>query len=174
MRGVALIPPPFAINDSDVYLDFSGQGKLEKVAEKKGEGGNGMGGCTLNSLIEVTPPPFSPVFTQASCLQREACPCVPSAASATPDFHSPPSPASTYEPTSFLAPSSLARPGPDPVFVKTLPLVYSELASPVTATASVSNETSRLLAPAPAIRAATRTSGLSASQLALTHLQPAL
>ena len=56
LRGVESIPPPFAINDSDVDLDFSGQGKLETVAATTGEGEDGVGGCTFHSLIEVTPP----------------------------------------------------------------------------------------------------------------------
>ena len=73
-----------------------------------------------------------------------------------------------------MAPSALACPGPDPVFVKTYPLVSSEPTSPVTAPAAVFNETSRPLATAPVICAATRTSGLSASKIAPTQLQPAL
>ena len=68
LHGVTSIPPPFAINNSDVGLDFSGKGKLETVAELKGEGDDGVGGCTFNSLSEVTPPLFSPMFQQASCL----------------------------------------------------------------------------------------------------------
>ena len=85
LRGVESIPPPFAINDSDVDLDFSGQGKLETVAATTVEGDYGVGGCTFNSLIKVTPPLFSPVFQKASCLQRDACPYVLPAASATPE-----------------------------------------------------------------------------------------
>ena len=49
--GVALIPPPFVINDSDVDLDFSGQGKLETVAALKGKGDDGVGRCIFNYLI---------------------------------------------------------------------------------------------------------------------------
>ena len=55
MRSVVSIPPPFSFNDSYVDLDFSGKGKLETVAALEGEGNDGVGGCTFNSLIEVTP-----------------------------------------------------------------------------------------------------------------------
>ena len=137
MRGVVPIPPPFAINNSDTDLDFSGKDKLETVPALKEEGEDGVGRCNFNSLIEVTPPMFSPVFQQASCCRREACPYVPPAASDTPEIHSPPYPASMSEPPSALALSALARPPPDPVFVNTPPLVYSVLVSPVTAPASV-------------------------------------
>ena len=154
-------------------FDFSGQGKLETVAALEGEGDDGVGGFTFNSLIEFAPPLFSNVFQQASCLQREACPYVPSAASATPELHSPAFPASMSEPPIVLALSDLARPDPDAVFVKTFPLVSPVLVSPVTAPASVFNKTSRLLARAPAIRAAARTSGLSSPHLASAQLQPA-
>ena len=68
------MPPPFAVKDSDVDLDFSGQGKLETVAALKGEGDDSLGGCNFNSLIELTPSLFSPVCQQASCIRREACP----------------------------------------------------------------------------------------------------
>ena len=51
-----MIPPPFAINNSDVDLDFSGQGKLETVETLKVEGYDDVGGCNFNFLIEVTPP----------------------------------------------------------------------------------------------------------------------
>ena len=69
-RGVASIPPPFAVNDSDVDIDFRCQGKLETVAALKGEGDDGVGGCTFNYLIEVTPPLFIHVYQQAFFLQR--------------------------------------------------------------------------------------------------------
>ena len=78
------------------------------------------------------------------------------------------------EPPSDLALSALARPDPDPVFLKTPPLVSPVLVSPVAVPASVFNKTARPLAPAPATRAAARTSGLLASQLATEQLQPAL
>ena len=70
-------------------LDFSGKVKLEAVTVLEGEGYDGVGRCTFHSLIEVTPPLFSPVFQQASCLRQEACLYVLPAASATPDFNTP-------------------------------------------------------------------------------------
>ena len=86
----------------------------------------------------------------------------------------PPTPASIFEPPSVLALSALTCSDPDPVFFKTFPLVSSVLVSPVTAPASISNETARLLAPSPALRAAAHTSCLSASQISLAQLHTAL
>ena len=174
MRGVASIPPHFAIKNSDVDLDFSGKGKLETVVTLEGEGDDGVGGCTFNSLIEVTPPLFSLVFPQASCLRREALPYVPSVLSATPEIHSSPSTASTSVQPSVLAPSALARSDPDPAFFKPLLLNSSYIASPVTNPASVFIETSRHLATASAICTAAQTSGLLAPQFASAQLQPTL
>ena len=51
------MPPFFAVNNLDVDLDFSGQGKLETVVALKGEGENSVGRCNFNYLIKVTPPP---------------------------------------------------------------------------------------------------------------------
>ena len=134
----------------------------------------GEGGCTFNSLIEVTPPMFNPMCQQASCLRREDFPYVLPAAPTVPVFNTPTPSASMSAPPSILAPSALARPDPDPVFVKTSPLVSPVLVSPVTIPASFFNKTARPLAPAPVTSAADRTSCLSASQLASAQLQPAL
>ena len=169
----AWIPPPLARTDSDVDLDFNGQGELGTVAALKGEGDNGVGGCSFFN-IEVTPPLLSPVCHQASCLQRDACLYVLPAAYAMPDFNTPNPSASMSEPPSYLSPLDLACPDPDPIFVKTPPLVSPVLVSPVTAPASVFNKTALPLAPAPATCAADRTSLLLASQLAPAQLQPAL
>ena len=73
-----------------------------------------------------------------------------------------------------MAPSALARFYLDPVFVKTISLASSYLASPVTNLASVFNETALPLATASYIRAAARTSGLFSPQLAPSQIQPAL
>ena len=62
MCRVALIPPAFDINNLDADLEFSGQGKLETMAALNGEVDDGVGRFNFNSLIEVTPPMFSPVF----------------------------------------------------------------------------------------------------------------
>ena len=103
MRGVALVPPPFAVNNSNVDLDLSGQGKLDTVAAQKGEGDDGVGGCNFHSLIEVAPPLFSPMCQQASCLRQESCLYVLPAAPAIPDFNTPTPLASMSEPPSDLA-----------------------------------------------------------------------
>ena len=169
-----MIPPPFAINNSDVDIDFIGQGKLETVAALEGEGDNGMGGSTFNYLIEVTPLLFSPVRQHTSCLRQEACLYVLPAAPAMPYFNTPTPLAYMSEPPSVMAPSDLARPDFDPVFVKTFPLVSPVLVSPVTVPDSFFNKTARPLAPAPSTRAAARTSCLPSRQLAPAQLQPAL
>ena len=133
-----------------------------------------MGGCTFNYLIEVTPPLFSLVFPQASCLRQAGCPYVPSVVSATPDIHSNTSPEFTSIQPSVLAPSYLARSDPEPVFVKKLLLASSDIAIPVMDPASVFNETARPPATASAVHADARTSGLLAPQLGSAQLQPAL
>ena len=78
------------------------------VAATTGEGENDVVGFTLNSLIEVTPPLFSPVFQQASCLRREACLYVLPAAPAMPYFNTPTLSASMSEPPNVLALSAPA------------------------------------------------------------------
>ena len=150
MRGVASIPPTFAINNLDVDIDFRGQGEIETVAATTGEGDDGVSGCTFKYLIEVTPQLFSPVFQQASCLRREARPYVLPVASATPDFNCTTPLASMSEPPIDLALSALDRPDPDPCFVKTPSSVSPVLASLVTAPASFFNKLSNSHAPAPA------------------------
>ena len=102
------------------------------VTALNGEGDDSLGGCTFNSLIEVTPPLFSPVCQQASCLRQEASPHVIPAAPTMSVFNNPNPLASMSEPPSVLSPSALARPDPDPVFVKTSPLVSPVLVSTVT------------------------------------------
>ena len=78
------------------------------------------------------------------------------------------------EPPSVLAPSVLARPDREPVFVQTSPLVSPVLVRPVTVPASVFNETARPLAPAPATSTAAHASSLLDPQLVPAQLQPGL
>ena len=48
LRRVPSIPPSFAVTKSDLDLDFSGKGKLGKVAALKGRGDDGVGGGNFN------------------------------------------------------------------------------------------------------------------------------
>ena len=96
------------------------------------------------------------------------------AAPAIPDFNTSTPSASMCEPPSDLALSALARPDPDPVFVKTSPIVSPVLISHVTVPASVFKKTARPLAPDPATSTAARTSCLLYPQLAPEQLQLAL